>query len=281
MTNGVGGVLTDMGTKIFKIDVKIFNPDDAGKSNSSLSIKLQTSFGFCFAGSYLNGSLFADTIEEILSNIQAIPYSDISIENLSDIAFAVYKNISSELSKISAEQGLSEVLFAGYCPVTGDLKAYRFSVEVSTEIIYSKFVVAENDFPLLLGSVIAKQNAIKLLCNMSDKYTIFHIIRELIKDENIETVGGGIQVGVFSLGEFNVNGLMTYEILEDEFGVNALKENYTFRGIDLDFNNLEINSGFLNNTKMFLDPFYLERTEYFDQIHNELDEKNTKAGLEP
>jgi len=55
LTDGDGHVITDIATKIYSIGVKITSRD-------RLRTYFSQQYGLCFTGSYLNGSLLADTI---------------------------------------------------------------------------------------------------------------------------------------------------------------------------------------------------------------------------
>ena len=126
LTSG-DSIITDEANKIFKVKVEIYGPRPGHTPNAIEPLIYQTTFGLCFAGSYINGSVLADTLEDVLSNIQATPYSDISIDNLSEIAFAVYRIVTNELMYRHRMDGLSEVLIGGYCPKDKKFRLYRFS----------------------------------------------------------------------------------------------------------------------------------------------------------
>jgi hypothetical protein len=57
--------LTNDSTKIFKVGVEIYGPVCSEEPEIPEPLLHQTTFGLCFTGSYLNGSLLADSIEEV------------------------------------------------------------------------------------------------------------------------------------------------------------------------------------------------------------------------
>lgn len=266
-------VVTDDSPKIFKITVRIF---DAAPSDQAPKIIHQTNFGMCFTGSYMNGSIFADSTEEVLSNLQAIPqYSDITIDNLSEIAFSIYKQISKGLVDIHQAGGLAKVLFGGLCPVTSMFKLYEFGVDPHglNGIEYTKRELQyKADELIIMGDGKAEREAERLRQEEPKPATPFHILRTIVKDAHIPSVGGPIQVGVFSHGGFQLNGIMEYEKYTDEFGHLAVKDHWRFRGFSLNLGDNELRRGEVNILKTFLNPFEDEREAYYKEVIAQFDD---------
>lgn len=264
--------ITDEATKIFRIGVEIYGAIPSETPNVEEKLLHRTNFGFCFTGSYLNGSLLADTMEEVLSSIQCI--SDITIDNLSAIAFAIYKQVSTQLIQIHRENGLSEVLLGGYCPVSKEFKLYKFyskSIIQGGLICFQKDTIEMNGTPIFIGDNLAKNEAKKLSKKIDRHYSYFHLLREIIKNKDIPTVGGNIQAGVFRLANFKTNGIVEYSTFKDDFGNLRVKDSYKFRGLSLDFDDNELRSGNINIKKMFFNPFQNERDNYFREIDERLE----------
>jgi hypothetical protein len=280
LTDTHKSVLTNDATKIFKVSVEIYGPVRSEEPNIPEPLLHQTTFGLCFTGSYLNGSLLADTIEEVLSNLQGTPdHSDFSIENLSDIAFAIYKQVSRQLTEIHRENGLTEVLFGGYCPVSNDFKLYKFypkRIVAGETLDFEKYEVNINGQTILIGDASAKEKANDLINNLNRQYSHFHIIRDIIKDTEIPTVGGNIQAGLFRPSKFKTYGIVEYSTFEDEFGMLQVKDSYKFRGLSLDFDDNELRRGHINIKKTFFNPFEHEREEFFNQVFKSIDERVDK-----
>lgn len=265
--------ITDIATKIFKIGVEIYGTRDAEAPDLQEQLLHRTNFGFCFTGSYLNGSLLADTMEEVLSNLQGAPeISDLSINNLSDIAFTVYKQISTQLMEINREKGRSEVLLGGFCPVDHNFRLYKFSSSIGQSINFIKEEIALQDRGLILiGDQNAKDKANELAEDLSGQYTHFHLLRDLIKDTDVPTVGGNIQAGLFSSSDFKTYGIAEYFLEENEDGLPKVKYNYKFRGLSLDFDDNELRSGYVNVKKNLFNPFENERIELYKQVDDSIE----------
>ncbi len=273
-----GSLVTNDANKIFKIKVEIYGAVPSETPNVAEPIIFQSSFGLCFAGSYMNGSILADTIEEVLSNIQAVPYSDISIDNLSDIAFVVYKRVSEQLMKLHRQDGLSEVLLGGYCPSSGNLKFYKFSPKFEPDELlnFEKHEIQITEQPTFIGDSSAKQKANSLLPKLGQDYSVFHLLREVINDDDVTTVGGNIQAGLFRPNTFKTYGIAEYSTYTDEYGYLQVKDSYNFRGLSLDFNDSELRKGNINIHKSFFNPFEKEREEYFNQASASIEDTINK-----
>lgn len=276
LTDTQKSVLTNDATKIFKVGVEIYGPVRSEEPEIPEPLLHQTTFGLCFTGSYLNGSLLADTIEEVLSNLQGTPeYSDFSIDNLTDIAFAIYKQVSKQLTEIHRENGLTEVLFGGYCPVNSEFKLYKFYPKplISNETLdYEKEELNLNGQTILIGDKSAKEKAGELLKNLNRQYSHFHLLRDVINNTDIPTVGGNIQAGLFRPIKFKTYGIVEYSTFEDDYGMLQVKDSYKFRGLSLDFDDTELRKGNINIKKTFFNPFEHEREEFFNQVFKSIDE---------
>lgn len=273
LTDGDQSTITDGATKIFKIGVEIYGATPAEIPNAQEELLHRTNFGLCFAGSYLNGSLLSDTIEEVLSNIQGAPtISDFSIDNLSDIAFVIYKQVSKQLMEIKREKGASEVLLGGYCPVDNNFKLYKFFPTMKDGVIdFTKENVTVNGNIIFIGDTNAKNKATELLSNISRQYSHFHLLRDIIKDSNFPTVGGNIQAGLFRPSNFKTYGIAEYSTFEDQYGMLQVKDSYKFRGLSLDFDDNELRKGDVIIKKMFFNPFESEREEFYQQVFDSID----------
>ncbi len=270
-------ILTEEATKIFKVGVEIYGPNDSEFPNAPEELIYHSTFGLCFAGSYLNGSLLADTLDEVLSNIQVAPgYSDFTIENLSNISFSIYKQVSKQIMAINREQGFAKVLLGGFCPVYNTFRLYEFSTQFNTAMGMYDFIKNEielNTMPVFIGDQVAIEYAKTLLYKIGEQYSAFHLLREIIDNSEITTVGGDIQCGVFAQGKFRTYGIVEYDTIENDYGFLEVQHKYKFRGLDLNLNAEELRSGQINISKTFLNPFERERNELFKKVVDRI-EKN-------
>ncbi|MEI7979703.1 MAG: hypothetical protein WCI53_12720 [Bacteroidota bacterium] len=274
MTDTDKNVTSDDSPKFFKISVEIYPASNEIQEEEEHPY-IQTSFGLCFTGSYLNGSILADTIEEVLSNIQATPLSDISIDNLSDIAFAVYKQVSRQLMQIHNEKGLTTVLLGGFCPFTTEFKLYKFAPKpiIPGQLVdFTKSeIILVNDI-VFIGDSAAEIKARQLLNNSSNQFTPFHILRDIIKDATFKTVGGNIQAGLFKANKFKTFGIIEYEVVEDENGQKQINQSFKFRNLSLNLDDNELRKGDLNILKTFFNPFEQEWINYFNEVIDDIEQ---------
>jgi len=263
-------IVTNDATKIFKIDVRIFGPSSADNPGMPDPLLHETTFGMCFSGSFLNGSIIVDTIEEVLSNIQGSPqYSDFSINNLIDIALSIYRQISIQLMGIHRQYGLSTVLIGGYCPINNDFHLYQFKSRQETpnsEILFEKNEINFDEAnPYMIGDQTAQNMAANLFGSVAGNYTYFHLMREIIRNQEVPTVGGNIQAGKFNSTEFKTYGIAECEIEHTEHGPQ-IKDKYKFRGHSIDFSEEALSQGNISIRKNLFNPFQHERDEHFADI---------------
>lgn len=278
LTDSPNTILTDEATKVFKVGVEIYSPQRSETPNIPEELILNSTFGLCFAGSYLNGSLLADTIDEVLSNIQGAPgYSDLSIDNLSNVAFSVYKQVSKQLMEINKEKGLSKVLLGGYCPVFNKFELYVFSPQFNNDLKEYDFIktnIELDDEAVFIGDTIAVESAKSLLYKIGKNYSYFHLLREVINNREIFSVGGNIQCGLFTPYKFRTYGIVEYDTIEDSYGFLQIQHKYKFRGLDLNLEDEELRTGNINIRKSFLNPFDDERMELFKSVLENIETKN-------
>lgn len=266
------GVITDSASKIFKINLKIKSPTDKIKNTESISY--QSNFGLCFTGSYLNGSLMAGAMDLLFSNIQAAPeFSDISIENLSDIAFNIYKKVSIQLMERTQREGLAQALFGGYCPLKKVFKLYKFEFTEDEVVEFSKNEINISDLPTFIGDTLAIEKANDLKDNISSDYDYYHLLKDIIKDTSISTVGGDIQSGIFENENFDIYGIVDYYI-DESLDFPQVKSVFKFRGLEIDFDVDDLRSGYINPAISFMNPFEKERDLYFKDINQRIEDGN-------
>jgi hypothetical protein len=90
-----------------------------------------------------------------------------------------------------------------------------------------------------------------LLEKINNDYSHFHLLREVINDLSIKTVGGNIQAGLFRTNRFKTYGIVEYSTFKDEFGILQVKDSYKFRGLSLDIEDNELRKGNLHIQKPF------------------------------
>jgi hypothetical protein len=84
-------------------------------------------YGLCFTGSYLNDSLLADTIREMISHLVLDDPHAIDAQTIARITFQIYQEVSRHLMAINRRSALTEMWLAGFCPASGRDRLFRFS----------------------------------------------------------------------------------------------------------------------------------------------------------
>lgn len=260
LTNNDKIIITDNATKIYNIYLRLFDPTPSGTSEEKENLHYSSTFGMCFSGSYLNGSLLADIIGEIFSNLQVVPnITDYSIEALSNIAFNIYKQVSSQLTIINREAGISEVLFGGYCPISKNFALYKFHTKFKNESLDYKITKQDLAYEvILIGNSNAKEKANELIKNINTNYTYFHLLQDIIIDYKIHEVGGEIQTGIFKNHEFKTCGILENIKTQDEFGNETHSTKFKFRGIEINYEDDDLIKYNMILKKVYLNPFIIK-----------------------
>jgi hypothetical protein len=274
-------VTSNSAPKIFSVPIRIYD--------AHLNLVYDKDWGFCLAGGYIAGSGYADTLSEVLSNIQiANDFSFVDYKNILNIAFNIYEQISKQLVETGNKEALSKILISGICPQNVDHSfAYEFGFEISHGIIYYSKEVKFNEYVMHL---IGDQDAIdffkeNLKKHLGNEY--FRLLKTICKNPDLKTVGGHLQAGILKKNHpkyFSIFGILESE-LEFDGDVNwSVKNNWYFRSIEL---KPELFEGNIHIRKAFLMPFEKERLELIDEADRKSEEElkakikkqNKKDGL--
>jgi hypothetical protein len=254
LTNGDGSVVTNNANKIFTINVNAINKAESNK------IVFNSKYGLCFTGSYLNGSILSDTISELTSNIELYNNESISFETISKLSFILYEYISRHLMEINNENGLSEVLLVGYCPKEKTNKIVKFFSKINEqneiEFIQESLEVKSGSI-IYIGDKKAIEKAKALEQKIKYPYTEFHLIKEIIEDLTINSVGGCIQYGCIVANTFRTYGIVDYEIYQPKTSSEPYRiiEYFQFRSIPFSSENSKLNEIRVMLNKVFMNPF--------------------------
>lgn len=273
--SGGYGINSDMATKIFKIHVNIFDKESG-------HIIHNLSWGMCFCGSYLNGSVVAGTVNEILSSLQIAPGTVVDAKAIIDIAFDIFKQISSHLMSLHGKSGLSRVMVGGVCPHTGEVNLYHFSWKYAIDGGVEFTLQQELFDPPFVA--VGDTNAVGKALALSEKinyeqvtgYTEYHLLNEVIDDKAIHGVGGPIQTGHFINGVFRMFGMADWEIkpINEGDATVWVFPTYSYMGIPIQQVVSQDGSLKINTTKVFMSPFNEKQQELEKQAKkmNGLDE---------
>lgn len=277
--SGANGTITDNANKVFTIKVSVYK-----KTTSDSQLFFESEYGMCFAGSYLNGSNLADTISELTSNISIYNDETINFERISEIAFILYEYISRHLMEINREGGISEVLFTGFCPELKENKISKFFSKLGedeTIQFYSKEAQIEDNKFIYLGDSKAIELAEKLKHKIKYPYTEFHLLDEIIKDENIPSVGGCIQYGCIVADKFRTYGIVDHELFTPQNNTETYTEYYrvtdkfNFRSIPFNWEDSKLSKLKLSLGKVFMAPF-IDRKNLAQEEANKQNEQFNK-----
>ncbi|KAA6437083.1 hypothetical protein FEM33_20425 [Dyadobacter flavalbus] len=267
---GPNGVITDNANKVFTIKITVSKNND---------VVFDSAYGMCFAGSYLNGSNLANTIAELTSEIKIYNDEIINFDGISEISFILYEYISKHLVGINRERGVSEVFFTGVCPETGEINLSKFYSKIGEEGILEfqrENIELDNNQFIYLGDSNAIEMAEQLKAKIKHSYTEFHLLDEIIKNENISTVGGCIQYGCIVADKFRTYGIVDYELYIPQNETETYKENYrvidkfSFRSIPFNWEDSKLSKLKIHLGKVFMAPF-IDRK---NTIQEESDKQN-------
>ncbi|WP_353100798.1 hypothetical protein [Myroides odoratus] len=217
----------DYGIKVFSVPVKIYSPTitETNITNLDYDYKL----GLAVVGSAINAYTVKESVYEILQNLQYIPsQTDPSMEGIAKLVFKVFKKTTLDFGNIIQQNGICELILAGYCPIQKKVRIFKFSCDISKypiEPFYEEILL--NNTMEFFGS--GRTVANNIYINNTALYPL-HIIRQVIKNENVSSVGGGLQYGEFANNNFKIYGVEDYELNTDGTFKNYL---YTLRGINL------------------------------------------------
>lgn len=218
----------DFGIKIFSIPVKIYSPTD--ELTNITRLVYNHNLGMGVIGSTVNAYTVKESIYEILQNLQYLPtHTDVSMLGICNLVFKVYKKVVTDLKLILGKGGFCQIVLAGYCPLEKKIRTFEFTMELVEGEYTAEMNEILQDTDICFygsgtetGGKVASQNT---------EFNTLQIIREVINNASIESVGGGLQYGEFDR-EFNfrIFGVEDYELNSD----GSFKQyNYTLRGINL------------------------------------------------
>lgn len=217
----------DYGIKVFSVPVKIYSPTRSETNKKTLDYNYK--FGLAIVGSAINAYTVKESVYEILQNLQYIPsYTDLSMDGIAGLIFKVFNKTTLDLGEIIQQNGICELILTGYCPIQNKIRIFKFSCDTSTYPIrpFYEEILTRNQMAFF-GSGQTEANNIY---NNDRNLSPLHIIRQVVKDGRIPSVGGGLQYGEFARKNFAVFGVENYLLNDD----GSFKEYlYTLRGINL------------------------------------------------
>ncbi|MGJ0486572.1 MAG: hypothetical protein ACR65R_18840 [Methylomicrobium sp.] len=224
----------DFGVKVFSVPVKIYSPTCSETGINTLEYNYN--IGLAVVGSAMNAYIVKESVYEFLQNLQYMPdRTSLSMDGIVRLIFKVYQKTSLDLGQILCEKGMCQLIFTGYCPKQKKIRVFKFSTKIEKFPIEPFFEeILQSDGIEFFGT--GKNEAEKIfqdnfsLQNYKESIPL-HIIRKVIQEGNIESVGGGLQYGEFNIdNKFKIYGIEDYELNPDGSFKGYL---YKLRGINL------------------------------------------------
>jgi hypothetical protein len=243
------GVYYDSGIKIFPVPLKIYSPTD---SQTQITKKLHEGIlGMAVVGSTVSTYTIKDSICEILQHLQAVPgYTDLSLDNIASLVLKVFKKTTIDLCAAVHRDGQGLLIIGGWCPVDRRIKLFKFWSEVIGGTLCFKFEeILKADGVECFGS--GKQEAI-IAHQANFQLHPLVVIRDIIYGQAVPTVGGALQYGDFQGQDFEVAGIIDYEV--DHKGHFAGYRE-TLRGIDVYKDDFERDAAGFHIEYTFMNPF--------------------------
>lgn len=194
----------DVGIKVLPLPYRILEPG-TGDNSLSRQVAFQGELGLCFAGSAVNSLMIKESVATLLLDLQYAPgYTDVSLKSISAFIFSAYKLISKQICETAiGSKGVADFIICGQCPSTSTLRAFKFSTDINnTHSLSEVLVTSKHEF---LGSGSAHVDTkTELVRNVE----YLSLLRDVINDSSVPSVGGNIQYGTLHLNQFKTYGIV-------------------------------------------------------------------------
>lgn len=199
-----GGPLIDEGVKIFELPVVCRAP--SGQSGFYEDVYFATSFGLGCAGHSLVYHQIHANLLPLLSNLIGIQGHAPSIADIAAFTSEVGTRYVRSLGhRRPQDADQVRLLLGGWCPITRTLAAYEMRPRVVDALM--RFTISQLDLstPHFVGDhcdrarELHDEIAAADLPGASRNRAPLNVIRQLIEDTNIQSIGGDVQVG-FTVG---------------------------------------------------------------------------------
>ena len=196
----------DVGIKVLALPYRILQPANQDQSQAR-EVAYQGPLGMCFAGSAVNSLMIKESVAAVLQDLQYAPgYTDVSLKGICEFIFKAYKLISKEICKTAAgHKGIADFIVCGQCPSSRSLRAFKFTTDMNN--VHSLDEVLVNSKHEFLGSGAAHVNQGATLVRNIDYLTL---LRDIICDDSIPSVGGNIQYGTLHNNGFRIFGIVEF-----------------------------------------------------------------------
>lgn len=210
----------DKGIKIFSVPFKLKGP---AKTREDFNrYEFEHEYGMAIVGSSTNANTVKDSIAELLPNTTYLTnMSDVSIPSLGSIIFKVYREVSQEITKVMGSNGLSEIIFGGYCLHQRKIRVLRFFFTILPDKIEYDFEEILKDENMLFfgsGKDIAEE-----IWNADKALEPLQVLKKVILSERDIKVGGPLQFGAFYKKDFKISGVAETELDENDNPIKTIQ----------------------------------------------------------
>lgn len=198
----------DVGVKVMRLPVRVFGTD--AHDGSNLVVLFQRSYGFCYAGSFVNAGTFKSLVDDLLLDVQFVPADiQLSFDELCKFLCHFSERVSTEVVSRLMENGRYTFCIAGLCPAQERLRAAKFHLEQSEGRTVARFEeVAMEDGQFVAIGTGAAAFEVAIAGTDVTRDNILLALNRVIDGQTVPTVGGDIQYGSFYQdGNFNVSGV--------------------------------------------------------------------------
>jgi len=188
------------------------------------SSSYEWTIGLAFAGSFITAYTVREILLELLPLTQVVEeHVKPSLQFVVSVIARVFEDVCREVTESLFEAGSAELLVGGYCPVEEHLRLFHIAPQRLADGIKFLSVEKSLETPLFIGSGAAA--ASNLAANVPNR-SLPAVLRDIIRDNDVPTVGGPIQIGKFEGQDFKIFGIQDYEIRDGQVVVQ-----YLYRGV--------------------------------------------------
>lgn len=198
----------DVAIKVMSLPLTILNPVDPANSGQR-TVAQRWDLGMCFAGSAVSSLFIKESVSEVLKGLQHAPgYTDTSMKGVASFIFTAYKLISSEVCATAiGRNGRASLLIGGMCNQDRKIRVFQLSTDVWNTHQLQEVLT---DTPHVFVGSGAKDAAESLPQNPTD-IDYINVLKSVINDTRVPSVGGHIQYGCFKNDKFVVYGIVEFD----------------------------------------------------------------------
>jgi hypothetical protein len=190
------------------VGVKVLSLPYQVLDHRTRTVAFSGELGMCFAGSAVNSVTIKESLAEVLKTLEHVPgHTDISMKGIASFLFTAYKVISQRICATAiGPNGRAEMLVGGLCQKANSIRVFHFTTDEQNQHSYREVLETSKCELVGSGARAARDDIPKHPTEMD----YLNVLRSVIADPHIDSVGGNIQYGRFDGDRFVVYGI--YEI---------------------------------------------------------------------